>query len=99
MLVQDRGAADVTMSSAAMIARFGLDPQRLRFSLRTALAACAALLVSWAIGLEHPQWSAMTVFAASQPARNMLLEKSFFRGVGTVVGTTAGGVHRLGLRP
>lgn len=73
-----------------MIARFGLDPQRLRFSLRTALAACAALLVSWAIGLEHPQWSAMTVFAASQPARNMLLEKSFFRGVGTVVGTTAG---------
>ena len=78
------------MNTAASLARLGFDAQRLRYSLRTAVAACAALLISWALGLEHPQWSAMTVFAASQPARNLLVEKSFFRSAGTVVGTGFG---------
>ncbi|KAA2212923.1 FUSC family protein [Teichococcus oryzae] len=78
------------MSRALRRAWHGIDPQRLRFCLRTALAACLALLVAWLAGLEHPQWSAMTVFAASQPARNMLIEKSFFRMAGTLVGTVAG---------
>ncbi|WP_378941829.1 FUSC family protein [Mesorhizobium sp. ANAO-SY3R2] len=75
---------------AHWISRLGFDIERLRFSLRTALAACLALLVAWYAGLEHPQWAAMTVFAASQPARNMLLEKGFFRAVGTLVGTIVG---------
>jgi uncharacterized membrane protein YccC len=48
------------------------------------------LLIAWLVGLEHPQWAAMTVFAASQPARNMLVEKSFFRAAGTLAGTVAG---------
>ena len=72
------------------MSRLGFDPVRLRFALHTALAACLALLVSWLLGLEHPQWSAMTVWAASQPTRGMLLEKSFFRAAGTVVGTLVG---------
>ena len=78
------------MAMTETISRLGFDPARLRFALRTALAACLALLASWLLGLEHPQWSAMTVWAASQPTRGMLVEKSFFRAAGTVVGTLAG---------
>ena len=71
------------------LSRLGFDPVRLRYSLRTALGSCLALLIVLA-GLEHPQWAAMTVFAASQLARNMLVEKSFFRAAGTLAGTVAG---------
>lgn len=78
------------MTIGETVSRLGSDPARLRFALRTALAACAALLVTWLLGFEHPQWSAMTVWAASQPVRGMLLEKSFFRAAGTVVGVAAG---------
>lgn len=68
----------------------GFDIERLRFALRTALGACLALIVAWAIGLEHPQWSAMTVWAASQPVRELLIEKSLYRALGTLVGTAVG---------
>ncbi|RAP43371.1 hypothetical protein BYZ73_01290 [Rhodovulum viride] len=76
--------------SRAVLATLGFDPKHLSFAGRTALAACAALAVAWAAGLEHPQWAAMTVWAASQPTRGQLLEKSFFRIAGTVSGTAAG---------
>src|SRR5690606_17957329 len=68
----------------------GFDWERLSFALRCALGSCAALLLAWLAGLEHPQWAAMTVWAASQPARGMLLEKGLFRFAGTVVGTGVG---------
>jgi len=83
------------MNLVPALARLGFDAGRLRFTLRTCLAGCLALLIAWAIGLEHPQWAAMTVFAAAQPARNMLLEKAFFRGVGTLAGTAVGIVLML----
>ncbi|MFA5631889.1 MAG: FUSC family protein [Porticoccaceae bacterium] len=70
--------------------RNGFDPARLRFGFRTALACCAALTLAWLMGLEHPQWSGMSVWAASQPLRGQLLEKSFFRFAGTVAGTALG---------
>ncbi|WP_246753082.1 FUSC family protein [Sinorhizobium sp. BG8] len=68
----------------------GFNPERLAFSFRTALASCAALVIAWLMELEHPQWAAMTVFAAAQPSRNMLVEKSFFRAAGTVIGSVIG---------
>ncbi len=67
-----------------------LDPAVLAFAVRTAIGACAALLLALALGLEHPQWAAMTVWAASQPVRGQLLEKSFYRFAGTLVGVIAG---------
>ncbi len=70
--------------------RWGFDPVRLRQHLRTAFAACLALLAAWQLGLEHPQWAAMATWAASQPLRGQLLEKSFFRVAGTVAGTAVG---------
>lgn len=68
----------------------GFEPARMRFALRTALACCLAVMVAWWMGLEHPQWSGMSVWAASQPLRGQLLEKSFFRFAGTVSGTVVG---------
>lgn len=78
------------MRLAAQLAHYGFDVARVKFGLRTALGACLALLAAWLMGLEHPQWSAMTVWAASQPVRGMLIEKSLFRALGTVVGTAFG---------
>lgn len=74
----------------ARAARWGFDSARLRLHLRTAFAACLAVLAAWALGLEHPQWAGMTVWAAAQPLRGQLLEKSFFRIAGTAVGVIAG---------
>lgn len=78
------------MNFAPLASRLGFDPARLVFAFRTAVAACLALVVAWRFGLEHPQWSAMTVWAASQPVRGMLLEKSLFRAAGTLAGTLVG---------
>lgn len=74
------------MMPSTLLDRLGFNPARLNFTLRTAFAACCALLIAWLLRLEHPQWSAMTVWAASQPIRGHLLEKSFFRALGTVIG-------------
>lgn len=75
---------------SARMSRLGFDVAKLPYTMRTALAACAALLLGWAIGLDHPQWSAMTVWAASQPLRGQIFEKSLFRMAGTLVGVAAG---------
>lgn len=78
------------MSLDAAISRMGFQPRQLYYTLRTAIGACIALLLAWALGLEHPQWAAMSVWIASQPTRGMLLEKSLFRALGTVAGTVFG---------
>ncbi|NQZ02997.1 FUSC family protein [Idiomarina sp.] len=72
------------------LAKLGFDYIRFRFGLRTALAACLSLIIAWALGLEHPQWSAMTVWAVSQPTRGLLLEKGAYRALGTLIGTLFG---------
>ncbi|MGE4338970.1 MAG: FUSC family protein [Pigmentiphaga sp.] len=72
------------------LAQYGFDPSRLNYAFRTALAACLALFLAWRLGLEHPQWAAMTVWAASQPTRGQLFEKSFYRMAGTVCGAVVG---------
>ncbi|WP_138466745.1 FUSC family protein [Poseidonocella sp. HB161398] len=74
----------------AALERAGFDLPRMAYAGRTAIAACLAFLAAWALGLEHPQWAGMTVWAASQPLRGQLLEKSLFRILGTVAGTGAG---------
>ncbi|MGJ5179303.1 FUSC family protein [Bradyrhizobium oligotrophicum] len=74
----------------SIVQRFGFAGPKLAFGFRTAIAACLALLAAWLAGLEHPQWSAMTVWAASQPLRGHLLEKSAARFGGTVTGALFG---------
>ena len=74
----------------ATLRRLGFTPGQLYYTLRTATGACLALWLAWAAGLEHPQWAAMSVWIASQPTRGMLLEKSLFRALGTLVGAVFG---------
>ncbi len=78
------------MTARATLERLGFDTVRLRFTLRTAIAVCSAVMLAWSVGLEHPQWSGMTVWAASQPIRGQLLEKSLFRVLGTILGSIFG---------
>lgn len=85
------------MTAGTLSAR-GFDLARLGFAFRTALACCLALVIAWAMGLEHPQWAGMSVWAASQPTRGLLLEKSFFRFAGTVSGTVMGVLLVLGMQ-
>lgn len=77
-------------AAQTLFAKFGFDYTRFRFGTRTAIAACLSLILAWALGLEHPQWSAMTVWAVSQPTRGLLLEKAAYRALGTLVGTVVG---------
>lgn len=74
----------------AWLAQRGFIPGRLHFTVRTALAAFCAIALALALGLEHPQWAGMTVWAASMPVRSHLIERSLFRALGTVVGAAAG---------
>lgn len=77
-------------AAKAKFAQLGFDYTRFRFGFRTGIAACLSLILAWSLGLEHPQWSAMTVWAVSQPTRGLLLEKAAYRTLGTLIGTVVG---------
>ncbi|PRB82248.1 FUSC family protein [Pseudomonas sp. MYb185] len=47
----------------------GVSQKELASLVGIALASCLAMALAWSIGLEHPQWSAMTAWAVSQPVR------------------------------
>lgn len=74
----------------ALSAIFDIDPARLRFTARTAIAACLALAIGTLIGLDHPQWAAMTVWITALPTRGQRLERSLARVAGTIVGALVG---------
>lgn len=57
---------------------------------RGTVAALAALAVAVVLKLECPYWAAMTALIVIQPTRGLLLEKSYFRLIGTAVGLFAG---------
>lgn len=73
-----------------LITHLGFDAARFSFALRTGLAVCLAIGVAWLLGLEHPQWAGMTVWAASLPTRGQLLAKSGLRLLGTLLGSLVG---------
>jgi uncharacterized membrane protein YccC len=68
------------------LANAGFLVPTLIFSLRTAAAGFAALLVGYALGLDHPQWAAMSAWACSQITREHLLSRGIYRVGGSVVG-------------
>ena len=63
------------------------------FALRTVSAGLIALLVAYALKLDHPQWAMMTVFIVAQPVAGMVLAKGFYR----LLGTLAGGLAAVGI--
>ncbi len=62
----------------------------LALAVRGTLSALLALAVAVALDLACPYWAAMTALIVIQPTRGLLLEKSYFRLVGTAFGAGAG---------
>jgi uncharacterized membrane protein len=48
--------------------------------------ALIALLVAFTLNLDQPQWALLTVFIVAQPQSGLVLAKSFYRVIGTVIG-------------
>ncbi len=65
---------------------------------RGTIAAVAALAVAILLKLECPYWAAMTALIVIQPTRGLLLEKSYYRLLGTAAGSVAGMMMLLSSR-
>ncbi|EQC1056272.1 MULTISPECIES: FUSC family protein [Providencia] len=78
------------LQNITFLHRLGFNPIRFRFAVITACASIAALFIAQYLQLVHPQWAAMTVWASAQPWRENLLEKSWWRFAGTVIGVLVG---------
>lgn len=56
------------------------------FSLKSFVAAMLALFIAFRLNLSQPSWSITTVYVVSQPLAGMVLAKSMYRVLGTVIG-------------
>ncbi len=63
------------------------DRQSLLFALRLTASTILALAVANWVGLPNSYWAAMTVWIVAQPTRGMMIERNFYRLLGTGVGT------------
>ena len=59
------------------------------FAVKTTAAGLLALLVAFTFNLDQPKWALLTVFIVAQPQSGLVLAKSFYRIIGTVVGAIA----------
>ncbi|AXA91893.1 FUSC family protein [Massilia sp. YMA4] len=65
------------------------DGARLIFVARSAFAAFLALWIAFRLGLDSPGTAMTTTFILALPSSGMVLEKAFYRLLGTVVGCSA----------
>jgi uncharacterized membrane protein YccC len=56
------------------------------FAAKTTASGLAALLIAFTFNLDQPQWALLTVFIVAQPQSGLVLAKSFYRILGTLVG-------------
>ena len=56
------------------------------FSLKTFVAAMLALYIAMRLNLSQPSWSITTVYVVSQSFAGMVLAKSLYRVLGTLIG-------------
>jgi len=59
------------------------------FASKTAASGLLALLVAFVFNLDQPKWALLTVFIVAQPQSGLVLAKSFYRIIGTVIGAIA----------
>src|SRR5215469_3748400 len=59
------------------------------FAAKTTLSALIALLIAFTFNLDQPKWALLTVFVVAQPRSGLVLAKSFYRVIGTLVGAVA----------
>lgn len=56
------------------------------FSIKSFVAAMLALFIAFHLNLSQPSWCITTVYIVSQPLAGMVLAKSFYRVLGTLIG-------------
>jgi uncharacterized membrane protein YccC len=56
------------------------------FAAKTTASGLIALLVAFTFNLDQPQWALLTVFIVAQPQSGLVLAKSFYRIIGTLIG-------------
>src|SRR6202045_2649131 len=56
------------------------------FAAKTTAAGLLALLVAFTFNLDQPSWALLTVFIVAQPQSGLVLAKSFYRLIGTLIG-------------
>ena len=56
------------------------------FAAKTTASGLIALLIAFTFNLDQPQWALLTVFIVSQPQSGLVLAKSFYRIIGTLIG-------------
>ncbi|MFK8254091.1 FUSC family protein [Ancylobacter terrae] len=82
--------ADMPRSLAAARPGIDLGWRNLVFSLRTALAALAALAIAFWLELDDPQWATLTVYLLAQPTVGAAVAKGAWRAAGTLAGGALG---------
>ncbi len=68
----------------------GLDRAAVGYALRLALAAWLAFAIASLLHIENAYWAAMPIWVVAQSSRGLLLERAFFRIVGTLLGAGVG---------
>ena len=67
-----------------------INAETMSFALRNWLASMLALYVAFALQLDSPVWSWLTVWIVAQPTPGMVLSKSLYRVIGTIAGAILG---------
>jgi uncharacterized membrane protein YccC len=60
------------------------------FALRTWLASMLALYLAYSFQLDDPYWACLTVWTVAHPIPGMVLSKSLYRVIGTLIGAIFG---------
>ncbi|MCL1127924.1 FUSC family protein [Shewanella surugensis] len=69
---------------------FSIYNQKVRFSLRSAIAISIAMSIAWILKLPDPTWVALSALFASQNTFGGTFEKTIIRTTGTIIGGIAG---------
>ena len=89
--VADNATAPAAWSRLRSIAQDWMtnEGERWIFVLKTLLAAFLALWIAFRLGFDSPRSAMLTVFIVALPSSGLVLEKGFYRLIGTLVGCAA----------
>ena len=85
----ERGAAAAAWLAAQSAGWFNTEGQRWVFVAKAMLAAFTALWLAFRLGLDSPSTALATTVILALPSSGMVLEKAFYRFLGTLVGCAA----------
>lgn len=60
------------------------------FALRSCSATALALYMAFFLQLDQPYWAGMAIWMVTQPTPGMAISKSFYRIIGTLIGSAMG---------